>query len=87
MEAIKEFFTDSEWDLIYDLVSTTGRVKAALVVTVTAGERAHAWAPSPWSEWKVSNNAEFTESDEELEDYDFIVNKIYNLFKNDEVTP
>jgi hypothetical protein len=53
MEAIKEFFTNSEWDLIYDL---------------------------------VSNNAEFTESDEEREDYDFIVNKIYNLFKTDEVT-
>lgn len=54
METIKEFFTDSEWDLIYDL---------------------------------VSNNAEFTESDEEREDYDSIVDKIYNLFKTDEVTP
>lgn len=48
-QTIREFFTESEWDLIYDL---------------------------------VYNNAQFTESDEERDDYDSIVSKIYNLHKN-----
>jgi hypothetical protein len=55
METIKEFFTDSEWDLIHSL---------------------------------VSNNREFCEDDEfdPVSDYDSIIDKIYNLFKTDEVT-
>jgi dihydroneopterin aldolase len=55
MEAIKEFFTNSEWDLIHSL---------------------------------VSNNREFCEDDEfdPVSDYDSVIDKIYNLFKTDEVT-